>query len=310
MLPCLHSLIEVSGGSRVEKMLRDPRPALLLVGPALLVYSLFLLAPVFWSLGYTLFEGNILAGFQFVGLQNFGLLFHDSSFWQALDVTVQYAICVTIGQVAMGLLLALLYVFFLGKASGVIRTLIFFPVVLPTVAVAQLFSKIFAIAPQYGLVNALLQGAHLNSWIQPWLGQSGTALWVIILMDIWRSMGFYAVLLYAGLLDIPSDLIEAARVDGASGFRLVRSIVLPLLRPILFSSLIFSINGTLKVFDSIVALTNGGPGQSTTPLTLDIFNTAFSYGQYGYASTIATSLSIMCLLVTLLIFRSARSNVA
>lgn len=294
----------------METMLRDRRPALLLVGPALLAYSLFLLVPVVWSLGYTLFEGNILAGFQFVGLQNFGLLFHDPSFWQAAGVTVKYAFFVTIGQVGMGLLLALLYVFALGKASGVIRTLIFFPVVLPTVAVGQLFSKIFEIVPKYGLVNSLLQTAHLDSWIQPWLGQGGTALWVIIIMDIWRSMGFYAVLLYAGLLDVPSDLIEAARVDGASGFQLVRNIVLPLLRPILFSSLIFSINGTLKVFDSILALTAGGPGQSTTPLTLDMFNTAFSYGEYGYGSTIATSLSIMCLLVTLLIFRSARRNVA
>lgn len=294
----------------METMLRDRRPALLLVGPALLAYSLFLLVPVFWSLGYTLFEGNVLAGFQFVGFQNFGLLIHDPSFWQAAGVTVKYAVFVTIGQVGMGLLLALVYVFYLGKASGLIRTLIFFPVVLPTVAVGQLFSKIFAIAPQYGLVNSLLQTAHLDSWIQPWLGQGGTALWVIILMDIWRSMGFYAVLLYAGLLDIPSDILESARVDGASSLQVARHIALPLLKPILFSSLIFSINGTLKVFDSILALTGGGPGQSTTPLTLDMFNTAFSYGQYGYGSTIATSLSMMCLLVTLLIFRSARRNVA
>ena len=80
--------------------------------------------------------------------------------------------------------------------------------------------------------------------------------------------------------------------------------------PILFSSLIFSINGTLKVFDSVLALTNGGPGQTTTPLTLAMFNTAFSNGQYGYGSTIATSLAILCLLVTLLIFRSARRDVA
>jgi ABC-type sugar transport system permease subunit len=291
-------------------MLRDRRVSILLVGPALLVYSLCLLVPVIWSLAYTLFQGNILMGFQFVGLQNFGTLVHDPSFWEALGVTVKYAFFVTIGQVGMGLVLALMYVFYLGKASWLIRTLIFFPVVLPTVAVAQLFSKIFEIEPQYGLVNSLLQGLHLDSWIQPWLGQGTTALAVIILMDIWRSMGFYAVLLFAGLLDIPSELIEAARIDGAAGFQLVRYIIFPLLGPILFSSLIFSINGTLKVFDSILALTAGGPGQSTTPLTLDMFNTAFSYGQYGYGSTIATTLSIMCLIVTLLIFRSARRNVA
>jgi raffinose/stachyose/melibiose transport system permease protein len=294
----------------METMLRDRRAALLLVGPSLLIYSLIVLVPVVWSLVYTLFEGNVLSGFQFVGFHNFTLLVSDSSFWQALVFTLKYAVAVTIGQVGIGLLLSLMYVFYLGKASGLIRTLVFFPVVLPTVAVAQLFSKIFEIAPQYGLVNSLLQGVHLNGAIQPWLGQGGTAFWVIVIMDIWRAMGFYAVLLFAGLVDIPGDILEGARIDGASGWRLVRYVVLPLMTPILFSSLIFSINGTLKVFDSVLALTGGGPGQTTTPLTLAMFNTAFSNGQYGYGSTIATSLAILCLLVTLLIFRSARRDVA
>jgi raffinose/stachyose/melibiose transport system permease protein len=294
----------------MEAMLRDRRAVLALIGPALLVYTLIVMVPVVWSLVYTLYEGNVIAGFQFVGFHNYGSLFGDKLFWQSLLFTIKYAIAVTVGQVGIGLLLALLYIFYLGRASGVIRTLVFFPVVLPTVAVAQLFSKIFEIVPQYGLVNALLHLAHLDAWIQPWLGQGNSAFWVIVIMDIWRSMGFYAVLLYAGLLDIPADLIEAARVDGASGLRLIRHIVLPLLTPILFSSFIFSINGTLKVFDSILALTNGGPGQTTTPLTLYMFNTAFSNGEYGYGSTVATSLAILCLLVTLLIFRSARRDVA
>jgi ABC-type sugar transport system permease subunit len=294
----------------MEKMLRDWRAALLLVGPALLVYSLIVLIPVVWSLVYTLFEGNVLSGFQFVGFHNFVLLVNDPLFWQSLVFTLKYAVLVTIGQVGIGLLLSLMYVFYIGKASGLIRTLIFFPVVLPAVAVGQLFQKIFEIAPQYGLVNSLLQGVHLNGLIQPWLGQGGTAFWVIVIMDIWTAMGFYGVLLYAGLVDIPGDVLESARVDGATGWRLVRYVVLPLLTPILFSSLIFSINGTLKVFASIVALTGGGPGQTTTPLTLYMFNTAFSNGQYGYGSTIATALGIMCLLVTLLIFRSARQDVA
>ena len=216
----------------------------------------------------------------------------------------------TRAHVGIGLLMSLLYVFYLGKASPLIRTLVFFPVVLPTVAVAQLFKKIFEITPQYGLVNSLLHVAHLDAWIQPWLGQGGSAFWVIVTMDIWRSMGFYGVLLFAGLVDIPGDILEGARVDGASGWRLIRYVVLPLLTPILFSSLIFSINGTLKVFDSVLALTGGGPGQTTTPLTLDMFNTSFTNGQYGYGSTLATVLAILSLLVTLVIFRSARQDVA
>ncbi len=294
----------------MELLLRDRRAILTFVGPALLVYTLVVLVPIVWSLVYTLFEGNVISGFQFVGLNNFALLVRDQTFWQAVVFTLKYAVVVTIGQVGIGLLLALLYVFYLRNASVLVRTLIFFPVILPTVAVAQMYSKLFEITPQLGLVNSLLQAVHLNGLVQPWLGQAGTAFFVLVIMDIWRSMGFYAVLLYAGLVDVPNELIEAARVDGASGFRLVRRIVLPLMTPILFSSLIFSVNGTLKIFDSVLALTNGGPGQTTTPLTLLMYTTSFSNGQYGYGSTIAFALALMCLVVTLVIFRSARRNVA
>jgi len=132
---------------------------------------------------------------------------------------------------------------------------------------------------------------------------------VIVIMDIWRSVGFYAVLLFAGLIDIPEDLIESARIDGARRWSLFRHIVLPLSLPILLSSIIFSINGTIKVFDSVLALTGGQPGNSTTPLTLYMYRTAFAFSDYGYGSTIALLLTIMCLVVTLFIFRSARRDI-
>src|SRR5436190_1996894 len=294
----------------MDAILRDRRAAFVFIAPALLVYTLVLLAPIAWSLIYTFYSGNVISGFKYVGLHNFRTLFHDKAFWTALKFTVKYGVVLTVLQVGMGLLLALMYVFYLRRGSALVRTLIFFPVVLPTVAVAQLFAKIFAIAPQYGLVNAGLHATHLDNQVQDFLGRGGSAFWIIIVMDVWRSMGFYAVLLYAGLVDIPEEMLESARLDGASGLRLVRLIVLPLLGPVLFSALIFSINGTLKVFDSVLALTNGGPGQATTPLTLLMFNTAFANGQYGYGSTIAFALALMCLVVTLVIFRSARRNVA
>jgi multiple sugar transport system permease protein/raffinose/stachyose/melibiose transport system permease protein len=121
-------------------------------------------------------------------------------------------------------------------------------------------------------------------------------------------MGFYAVLLYAGLIDIPETTIEAARIDGATGFRLARHIVIPLSFPVLLSAIIFSINGTLKVFDSILALTNGGPGNATTPLTLYMFNTSFSYGEYGYGAAIALLLTVICLIVTVTLYRWSRAD--
>lgn len=292
----------------MDAILRDRRAIIVLLTPALLAYTLVVLAPVVWSLVYTVFSGNVIGGFHYVGLANIRELFHDPAFTAALRFTVEYAGVVTAGQIGFGLLLALLYVFYLRRGSTLIRTLVFFPVVIPTVAIAEMFAKLFAIVPQYGVVNASLHAVGWNSQVKDWLGTSHGAFIVLAIMDIWRAMGFYGVLLYAGLVDIPEEHIESARLDGASGVRLVRYIVLPALGPVLFSALIFSLTGTLKVFDSVLALTNGGPGQATTPLTLYMFNTAFTDGQYGYASAIATALAIICLLVTLLLFGVARKD--
>jgi multiple sugar transport system permease protein/raffinose/stachyose/melibiose transport system permease protein len=290
----------------MERVLGDKRAIFLLLGPALLVYTAVMLVPIVWSTGYTLVDGNLIKGFTFVGFQNYIEFFQDPTALEALWFTVRYAVILTILQVGLGYALALLYVFALRRGGAFVRTIVFFPVVLPTVAVALLFRRLFEAAPSVGPVNSLLEAVGLSS--VDWLGQPGPSFWIIILMDLWRSMGFYAVLLYAGLVDIPEDILESARIDGAGGWRLVRTIVLPLSLPVLLSSLIFSINGTLKVFDTIVALTNGGPGSATTPLTLYMFRTSFNYGEYGYGSTVALMLTLLCLLVTLFIFRSTRRD--
>lgn len=290
----------------MNPLLGDRRATLILIGPALLIYSVVMLVPIIVSFGYTLTSGNAITGFTFSGLENYQRLVTDTRVRDALLLTVRYAVLMTILQVGFGYLLSLLYVFVLRKWSSAVRTLVFFPVVLPTVAVALLFQQMFAIAPQNGLVNTALEAVGLSS--VDWFGDGGTAFLVIIVMDVWRSMGFYGVLLYAGLLDIPEEVFESARIDGASGIGLVRRIVLPLSLPVLVSSLIFSVNGTLKVFDSILALTNGGPGTSTSPLTIYMFDTSFRFGQYGYGSTVAFLLTIVSLLVTVFIFRANRRD--
>ena len=293
----------------MERVLRDRRAVWLFVGPALAVYTAIMLIPICWSVGYTLFQGGPIEGYKYVGLQNYTRLIHDPNFWAAFRFTVEYAVLVTVGEVVFGLVLALTYQFYLRRASALVRTLVFFPVVLPTVAVAQMFVKLFAISPQNGLVNSFLSTVGLTSLVRDWLGSSNGAFTVIVLMDIWRSMGFFAILLYAGLVDIPEDIIEAARVDGATGIGLIRRIVLPMMRPIMVSAIIFSINGTLKVFDTVLALTAGGPGNATTPLTLLMYNTSFNFGDYGYGSTIALALTILCLLATITLFGASRRDV-
>lgn len=291
----------------MKAVLGDRKAIVLLLTPALLVYTLIMLVPVFWSLGLTFFTGNPLMGFEFNGIDNFTRLFADAAVWEAFWFTVRYAVLVTLLQVVLGYGLALLYNFVLRKSSVLVRTLVFFPVVLPTVAVSLLYQKLFQSAPEDGLINELLVNVGLDS--VDWLGAGNTAFVVIVIMDVWRSIGFYGILIFSGLLDIPDEIIESSRLDGASGFRLLRHIVLPMSLPILFASVIFSINGTIKVFDSVFALTAGGPGSSTTPLTLYMYRTAFQYSDYGYGSTIALLLTVMCLIVTLFIFRSSRRDV-
>ncbi|ANP71527.1 carbohydrate ABC transporter permease [Cryobacterium arcticum] len=291
----------------MERVLGDKRAILILLGPALLVYSLIMLVPIVWSLGYTVFDGNPIIGFTFNGFGNFAKFFQDPAAWSAIWFTVRFAIVMTVLQVGAGFGLSLLYVFWLKRSSSAIRTIIFFPIVLPTVAVALLFQRLFEAAPTTGPVNSFLKLFGMNS--VDWFGTPDASFWILLLMGLWQSMGFYGVLLYAGLLDIPEEMLESARLDGAGGWKLIRTIVLPLSLPVLLSSIIFSINGTLKVFDSVVALTNGGPGNATTPLTLYMFQTSFTYGQYGYGSTIALMLTILCLLFTVFIFRSTRRDI-
>ena len=195
----------------------------------------------------------------------------------------------------------------LRKGSAFVRTAVFFPMVLPTVAVALLFRSFFAVGQNQGPVNDLIN--FFGGESVEFLASTAGTMFIAFLMTLWSSMGFYAVLLYTGLLDIPDEVIESARIDGANGFRLVRHIIIPLSLPILLSSIIFSLNSTLKVFDSLLALNNGGPGTTTSPLTLYMYRTAFEYAEYGYGSTIAVILTLLCLMFTLAVFRSSSKRV-
>jgi len=282
----------------------DRKTIFILLAPALVLYTLLKVVPVGWSLGLSFFEGNSLRGFEWVGLQNFATFFTDPNALQSMWVSVFFAIVATIGQVALGYGLALLYVFVLRKGSTLVRTFVFFPTVLPTVAVALLFRSFVAVGENQGPVNDIINFFGGES-VEVLASTAGT-MTLAILMTLWSSMGFYAVLLYAGLLDIPEEVIESARLDGANGLKLVRHIVVPLSLPILLSSIIFSLNATLKVFDSLLALNGGGPGTSTAPMTLYMYRTAFEYAEYGYGSTIAVLLTALCLAFTLAIFRSSR----
>lgn len=280
----------------MNKVLGNKKAISLFVVPALILYTIIVMVPVIWSLYYSFFSGSPGLQWEFCGLDNYMRLFKDKNFFHALTVNIKYISVVTMGQVGLGLLLALMFKFWLRRCKTIIRTLVFFPVVLPTVAVGQLFAKIYEIQPNYGLLNSFLDSIGLKSLVQPWLGQSSTALWCLCIMDIWVAMGFYSVIFYGALLDIPDDILEAARIDGAGGWNLFRRILIPLLRPMIITSLVFSFSGTVKMMESSMALTNGGPGTATKSLSMYMYDVSFTYNKVGYGSVIAIVIFLICVL--------------
>ena len=287
----------------MKNVLKNKKAIVLFVVPALLIYSIIVILPVFWSFYYSFFSGSPGLKWEFSGLKNYKLLFKDKNFLAALVVNMKYVAMVMLGQVGFGLSLALMFHFWLKKFKNVVRTLVFFPVVLPTVAVGQLFSKIYEIQPSYGLLNSVLSNIGLGQFVQPWIGQASTALGALCFMDVWVAMGFYSVIFYGALLDIPNDVIEAARIDGANGWDLFKMVLIPLLRPMIITSLIFSFSGTVKMFESSLALTNGGPGNATKSLSMYMYNVSFSYNKVGYGSVIAIIIFLICIIGSSLIGR-------
>lgn len=287
----------------MKKVLGNKKAIALFVVPALILYTVIVMVPVIWSLYYSFFSGSPGLQWEFAGLDNYARLFKDKNFLNSLTVNFKYIAVVTVGQVGLGLLLSLMFKFWLRRCKTIIRTLVFFPVVLPTVAVGQLFAKIYEIQPNYGLLNSFLSAIGLQSLVQPWIGQASTALWCLCIMDIWVAMGFYSVIFYGALLDIPDDIMEAARIDGAGSFALFKSILLPLLRPMIITSLVFSFSGTVKMFESAMALTNGGPGSATKSLSMYMYDVSFTYNKVGYGSVIAIVIFLICVLGSFIINR-------
>ncbi len=280
----------------MNRVLRDKRAIFLFIVPCLIIYSVFVILPILWSVYYSLYDGMPGFSWKFIGLNNYANLFKDKNFVKAFVVNMKYVGIVMFGQVGFGLFMALMFKFWLKRFGSTVRTIVFFPVVLPTVAVAQLFAKIYEIQPHYGLLNSFLQGVGLPQYVQPWIGKAATALGSLAAMDIWVALGFYSIILYGALLDVPEDIIEAARMDGCRPPQMFLHVLLPLITPILITCFIFSFTGTVKMFESSLALTGGGPGTATKSMSMYMYDTAFTFRKTGFGSVIALFIFAVCVL--------------
>lgn len=254
------------------------------VAPALVIFLAFLVYPIIYSIWLSFHEwsGYTPEWGAFVGLGNYLALTGDEIFWKAVLNTVIFVLARTPFEVGIGYGLAML----LNRAipgRSLLRTLFFVPVVMSLIVVTLIFQRVYAEA---GLLNALLRSVGLESLAHGWLADPGTALWAVIVVSIWKNVGFSLVILLAGLQGLPQDVIEAAKVDGADTLQVVRRIITPLMVPVLAIATLLSLIGGLKVFDLIYIMTQGGPVYATEVLATYLYRQAFTLNDMGLASAV------------------------
>lgn len=266
--------------------------------PNFIGFAVLTLVPVVVLFYLAFTDWNVFGVADWVGAANFRRLIHDESFWTALTNTLYY----TVFHIPLTLVAALGLALLLNrKLRGVafFRTVAFFPYITSIVAAAQVWNMLFS--PEYGPINAVLRGFGVDH-PPGWTVSAHWSMPAVIIVGTWREMGYYMLIFLAGLQTIPAQLYEAARVDGANAWHRFWSVTLPCLRPTTFFVVVMLTIGSFKVFDLILLLTNGGPGQSTLVLSQYIYQKGFQENQFGYASTISVVLFAICFLITMLQF--------
>lgn len=255
--------------------------------PSIVIYGLLLLYPLFSGLWLSLTDSRGGPRSAFVGAEQYVRMASDSEVWRALGVTLAYALIVVVLQNLLGLLFARA-LYHRPRIRKVVSVLIMLPTLVAPVMASLIFSAIYA--PE-GALNSLLRAVGLDGFTRIWLGDPQTALWAIALVNIWMFAGYSAAIFLAGYLALPADVLEAADLDGASGWRRFRAIEWPLLAPALTVNITLALIGSLKVFEFPLIMTNGGPAGATTTLTMLIYRKVFgNAGEFAYGVTIAVLL--------------------
>jgi raffinose/stachyose/melibiose transport system permease protein len=277
---------------------------LVFLGPPLLLYLAAVLYPIYRSLELSLFDWDGISPMEFIGIDNYTRMLGDEVFFTSFVNSLVYLGINLLFQVGLALLLAnlLLYV---TRWREPIKTMYFLPTIVSTVAIAFLFQRIYAFEPA-GLVNLVLGAVGLEGLQTPWLGTTQTALVAVSVPEGWRFMGLYMVILYAALLAVPKELEEAARIDGASEWKVFTRIRFPVIMPVWVTTMIMATTYSLRGFDIPFLLTNGGPGTSTELLTTYMYKRAFRSVDFGYASAIAVFIVIECIIAVALILTLLR----
>ena len=271
----------------------------LFIGPWLIGFLAFILGPFVFSFVLSLSEWSILEPPKFIGLGNFEKLLGEELFWKSLRVTTIFTLVSVVLRVSIALLLASLLNQGI-RGHRFFQAGFYMPVMFSGVILGVLWAWMFP--TDYGLLNDLLRRIGITG--PPWLSTPSLALSSLIIMSMWRVGGMMVIFL-AGLKDIPSELYEAAEIDGASGLGKFFAITIPMLTPIVLFNLVMSMIQSFQVFGEVQVLTDGGPYNSTLVYLLYLYRQAFTYLHMGYGSALAWVLFVLIVTVTLILLKTS-----
>ena len=280
----------------------DGRLAWVLISPAVVGFLVFFAYPTVRGIYLSFTDFHVLTPPKWVGLANFRELAGDSVFWHSLQATLYFVVL----SVALGVVVSLVTAVVLHRLtrSTVVRALILLPFLISGVVAGLVWS--WMLDPQLGIVNVVLN--KLTGHTVMFFGTSSWAIPSLAVISVWKSMGYNAVLIFAGLQTIPTTVYEAGRIDGAGEIQMFRRLTVPLLRPILVMVVILSVISSFQVFDIVQVTTKGGPADASNVLQMYIYNKAFGQFDFGYAATMSLALFVMLIAITFTQMRLARAN--
>ena len=290
---------------RKSRLRRLSVPGLFLL-PALVIFTAFVIYPILGSLYYSLTDWDGLApSLHFVGLANFQQLLSDPTVLINVRNTLVFAAGVMVVQNGVALVLAVILDGFLRRLTF-LRVLFLIPAMFSALAIGYTWSYIYS--PVLGFLDTFLSKIGLGAWQQDWLGNPHLTLASLIFTNSWEFMGLSMVIFLAGLQAVPPELYEAANIDGTSGWQRFRHITFPLIAPAVTINVVLTMIGSMKTFDLIFVMTNGGPGNASQTLALRIYNEAFNLNHFGYATAVGIVMSLFILGLSVLNLRLLRKR--
>jgi multiple sugar transport system permease protein len=302
-LPAGAAAVPAGDGGRARRR-REALTGYLFVAPSIIGFVVFILGPLLAVVYFSFTHYDVLSAPEWRGLANYKRLLTDDRLRQVYLNTVIYVVAAVVLINLVALVLAVLVNQRLPRGlTGLFRSVYFFPSLVSLVYISLIWQALFQ--RDTGLVNYYLSLAG----IQPvnWLNSTSMSRWTVVVVDTWRNVGFAMLIYVAALQDVPKELEEAAQLDGAGAFTVFRRITVPMISQAIFFNVTITVIGAFQIYESVIVLTSGGPGDSTRSVVMYLAEQAFSNFQIGYASAIAITLFLIILAATLIQFRIRRS---